>query len=79
VQLDSTAAPVTGMAPTVLIVPIFVIAAVALLGMFVSALQAMTQEEFGAGPQPTVVKAAARLPRPRTSYGSHVPGPPDVW
>jgi len=79
VQLDSTAAPVTGMTPTLLIVPIFVIAAIALLGMFVSALQAMTQEEFGAGPQPVVAKAAVRVPRPRTSHGSRTPGPPDIW
>jgi NO-binding membrane sensor protein with MHYT domain len=64
VQLDSTAAPATGITPALLIVPIFVIAAVTLLGSFVSALQAMTQEEFGGEPMSTSL-ALVRVPRPR--------------
>ncbi|NUT21923.1 MAG: histidine kinase [Hamadaea sp.] len=70
VQLDSTAAPVTGMTPTLLIVPIFIIAAATLLGSFVSALQAMTQEEFEY-PGPVAARALVRVPRPRTSSGVH--------
>jgi len=67
VQLDTTAGPATGMTPTLLLVPIFVIAAAALLGSFVSALQAMTQEEFGAAPV-AIPMELARVPRPRTPH-----------
>ncbi|MCP2325040.1 NO-binding membrane sensor protein with MHYT domain [Hamadaea flava] len=71
VHLESTAAPATGIAPTLLIVPIFVIAAATLLGAFVSALQAMTQEEFGSGPITPPSQAIVRVPRPRTTSGVH--------
>ncbi|MEV0270983.1 MHYT domain-containing protein [Hamadaea sp. NPDC050747] len=69
VHLDSTAGPATGMTPTLLILPIFIVAAATLLGSFVSALQAMTQEEFGTGPTPAPLMV--RVPRPRTSSGVH--------
>jgi NO-binding membrane sensor protein with MHYT domain len=73
VSLDREGAPVTGMTPATLIVPIFVVAAIALLGMFVSALQAMTQEEFGEDPVPRLARMS-RLPRPRATVDSV--GPP---
>ncbi|NUT31654.1 MAG: histidine kinase [Hamadaea sp.] len=71
VQLDSSAAPVVGMTPALLIVPIFLIAALGLLGMFVSALQAMTQEEFSRGPHEVAAAAASQavvhVPQPRAA------------
>jgi NO-binding membrane sensor protein with MHYT domain len=71
VQLDLSPSRVSGLSPGVLVVPIVVVAAVALLAMFVSALQAMTQEEFGDGPSPRLAAAEPRpyrrLPRPRVT------------
>lgn len=75
VQLDAAAGPVSGLSPGILVVPIFLVAAVALLGMFVSALQAMTQEEFGDGPSPRLVRMHYRLPRPRVTMESTGPRP----
>lgn len=72
VQLDSAGHPVTGWTPAQLIVPIFIVAAITLLGMFVSALQAMTQEEFGGSPSPRVLRPPA-LPRPRVTMESTGP------
>jgi NO-binding membrane sensor protein with MHYT domain len=65
VELDS--APATGgLSPGVLLVPIFIVAAVALLGMFVSALQAMTQEEFGDRPALPYTRATVEGAGPRS-------------
>lgn len=61
VHLDSRSGPVLGLSAGVLAVPIVVVAAVVLLGMFVSALQAMTQEEFGDGPSPRVAATSHRV------------------
>jgi NO-binding membrane sensor protein with MHYT domain len=73
VQLDSIRHPVTGWSPALLVIPIVIVATVALLGMFVSALQAMTQEEFGEGPSPRVLQPPAYLPRPRVTMESAGP------
>lgn len=71
VQLDLAPSPVRGLSAGVLLVPIVIVAAIALLAMFVSALQAMTQEEFGAGPAPRLAalhqQTYRRLPRPRVT------------
>jgi NO-binding membrane sensor protein with MHYT domain len=71
VQLDLRPGPVTGLSVGVLVVPIVAVAAVVLLIMFVSALQAMTQEEFGDGPSPRLAAMShrmhRRLPRPRVT------------
>jgi NO-binding membrane sensor protein with MHYT domain len=75
VRLDSGQRAVDGLSPGVLVVPIFVVAAVALLGMFVSALQAMTQEEFSDGTPPRLVPVRYGLPGPRASVDSTGPRP----
>lgn len=46
VRLDPGTPPVDGLSPLVLVVPITVLTAAALVGMAFSALQAITQEEF---------------------------------
>ncbi|WP_051366814.1 MHYT domain-containing protein [Hamadaea tsunoensis] len=67
VTLDRTVVPPgAGLTPAVLSVPTFAAAAVLILALAVSALQAMTQEEFRGGPLPPVVRVSARPPRPRT-------------
>lgn len=59
VRLDAGAAQVDGLSPLVLVVPITVLTAVALIAMTFSALQAMTQEEFAGPAAPVDVARAA--------------------
>jgi hypothetical protein len=54
-------------------VPMFLVTAITLLGMFVSALQAMTYEEFAQDPTPKFPQTPARLPRPRVTTESAGP------
>jgi len=76
IQLDSAPGPVAGLSPGVLVVPIFIVAAATLLGMFLSALQAMTQEEFGDdGPSPRLVRMQNRVSRPRVTMEGAGPRP----
>lgn len=79
VHLDERPAPVTGLTVGVLVVPIIAVSAVVLLASFVSALQAMTQEEFGDGPAPRLVtmqpRVYRRLPRPRVTVEGAGPRP----
>ncbi|HEX2355828.1 MAG TPA: MHYT domain-containing protein [Micromonosporaceae bacterium] len=76
VRLDDAATtPVGGSSPFLLIVPITLLAAAALIGLAFSALQAMTEEEFtdGYGPSGRRGGAHAGPRRPRTAP---LTGPP---
>jgi NO-binding membrane sensor protein with MHYT domain len=73
IQLDSGGHPVRGWTAAELIVPMFLVTAITLLGMFVSALQAMTYEEFAQDPTPKFPQTPARLPRPRVTTESAGP------
>ncbi|HKT05401.1 MAG TPA: MHYT domain-containing protein [Rugosimonospora sp.] len=57
VHLDPMNAPVTGVNPILLVLPITVIAAGALIGLVFTALQAISQEDFEPLPQPARVLA----------------------
>jgi NO-binding membrane sensor protein with MHYT domain len=59
--------PSKGIAPGALLVPIFLVAAVALLIMFVSALQAMTREEFDEAPPLPPAAIPGQLTPPRAN------------
>jgi NO-binding membrane sensor protein with MHYT domain len=73
VNLDHTVvSPMAGLTPALLIVPIIIAAAVAVIAVFVSALQAMTEEEFGdRTPGPVVARAAPWRPATQREVGTH--------
>jgi hypothetical protein len=69
-QLDTD--PVGGLNPILLVLPITVIAAAALLGLVFTALQASSQEDFEPVPP-------ARVLTPTVHVGQLMPPPPLIW
>jgi len=60
IKLSDVPVPIGGVNPVLLIVPITVLTAAALIGTALSALQAMTEEEFGS-PQAMILPAPIRV------------------